>query len=129
MKDLKIAQKLIVCFILVTCLSSVSGIIGTVLLGISDGNYSRALVENGFSQGEIGSFNTYLNKGAAVVRDIVLFTDASDIRKAEDELAQIDAKMNAALVQLKKNCQTDKELEYISVIDQKLPEYLKKENR
>ena len=123
---MKIAQKLIVSFILVTCISSLSGIIGIILMGISDKSYSRALVENGFSQGEIGSFNTYLNKGAAVVRDIVLLTDDSDIKNSQNELATIDAKMDNALGQLKKNCQTDKELEYITVIDQNLPEYLKK---
>lgn len=129
MKGMKIAQKLIVSFILVTCISSLSGIIGIILMGISDKSYSRALVENGFSQGEIGSFNTYLNKGAAVVRDIVLLTDDSDIKNSQNELAAIDAKMDNALVQLKKNCQTDKELEYITVIDQNLPEYLKKREK
>lgn len=129
MKDMKIAQKLIVSFILVTCISSISGIIGIFLMGISDKNYSQALVENGFSQGEIGSFNTYLNKGAAVVRDIVLLTDDSDIKNSQNELAAIDAKMDNDLMQLKKNCQTDKELEYIAVIDQKLSEYLKKREK
>lgn len=129
MKGMKIAQKLIVSFILVTCISSLSGIIGIILMGISDKSYSRALVENGFSQGEIGSFNTYLNKGAAVVRDIVLLTDDFDIKNSQNELAAIDAKMDNALVQLKKNCQTDKELEYITVIDQNLPEYLKKREK
>lgn len=129
MKGMKIAQKLIVSFILVTCISSLSGIIGIILMGISDKSYSRALVENGFSQGEIGSFNTYLNKGAAVVRDIVLLTDDSDIKNSQNELATIDAKMDNALGQLKKNCQTDKELEYITVIDQNLPEYLKKREK
>ena len=62
----------------------------------SDQNYSKALVENGFSQGDIGSFDTYLNKGSAVVRDIVLLTEEKEIQNSRSELEQIDQK-NAAV--------------------------------
>ena len=90
MKNLKIGPKLILCFMLVTCLSSISGILGAFFLHWSDQNYSKALVENGFSQGDIGSFDTYLNKGSAVVRDIVLLTEEKEIQNSRSELEQID---------------------------------------
>ena len=57
MKNLKIGPKLILCFMLVTCLSSISGILGAFFLHWSDQNYSKALVEKWvLSQGDIGSF-------------------------------------------------------------------------
>ena len=124
MKNLKIGPKLILCFMLVTCLSSISGILGAFFLHWSDQNYSKALVENGFSQGDIGSFDTYLNKGSAVVRDIVLLTEEKEIQNSRSELEQIDQKMQQSLDALKVNCQTPEEQSLIAVIDQELPRYM-----
>lgn len=122
-RNLKIAPKLILCFIISVLISSLSGAIGIALLINSDNDYSTALIQNGFSQGEIGTFNTYLNKGAAVVRDIVLLTEPSDIQESQTELEEIKIKTDSALEQLKVNCQTEEELKYIAIIDQKLPQY------
>ena len=124
MKNLKIGPKLILCFMLVTCLSSISGILGAFFLHWSDQNYSKALVENGFSQGDIGSFDTYLNKGSAVVRDIVLLTEEKEIQNSRSELELIDQKMQQSLDALKVNCQTPEEQSLIAVIDQELPRYM-----
>lgn len=124
-KNLKIAPKLILCFIIVGVISSLSGIIGFILMKKADSNYSKALVENGFTQGDIGNFNTYLNKGAATVRDIVLLTDPADITNAENELNDLITKSEDALKLLKVSCQTPNELSLIAIIDQKLPEYKK----
>lgn len=124
-KNLKIAPKLIASFIIVVLIASISGVAGTFFLLQSDKDYSNALVENGFSQGEIGTFNTYLNKGAAVVRDIVMLTNEADIKASQDELSQIQEKTSQALEALKLNCTTEEELKYIAIIDQKLPEYRK----
>lgn len=123
LNNMKVQPRLVLCFLIVVMMASISGILGTVLLITTDSNYSKALVQNGFSQGEIGTFNTYLNKGAAVVRDIIMLTDAADIKESQDELSTIQDKTSEALAALKLNCTTDKELEYIAVIDKKLPEY------
>lgn len=123
LNNMKVQPRLVLCFLIVVMLASISGILGTVLLITTDSNYSKALVQNGFSQGEIGTFNTYLNKGAAVVRDIIMLTDAADIKESQEELSTIQDKTNEALAALKVNCGTDKELEYIAVIDKRLPEY------
>lgn len=98
--------------------------IGGIFLHWSDQNYSKALVENGFSQGDIGSFDTYLNKGSAVVRDIVLLTEEKEIQNSRSELEQIDQKMQQSLDALKINCQTPEEQSLIAVIDQELPRYM-----
>lgn len=125
MKNMKIAPKLVLCFMIVVCLSSISGILGTIFLRNSDRDYSEALIENGFSQGEIGQFNTYLNKGSAIVRDIVLLTAQEDIEKSQTELEQIDQRLQDALESMEVNCQTPQEQPYINTINQKLPQYMK----
>ena len=125
LKNIKIAPKLILCFMFVVVLASLSGIIGAILLNQADQNYSKALVENGFSQGDIGSFNTYLNKGSALIRDVIFLTEASEIQSAQTELKEIDQKRDQALTALKVSCQTSDELALIATIEQKLPQYEK----
>lgn len=124
-KNMKIQKRLVLCFIIVVCISSISGIAGSILLMRTDSNYSNALVENGFSQGEIGAFNTYLNKGSAVLRDIIMLTGKDEIKASQDELAEIDVRTSKALDDLKKNCQTENEKNLVKVIDESYPEYLK----
>lgn len=123
LNDMKIQKRLIWSFMIVVLMVSISGILGIGLLTLTDSNYSTALVENGFSQGDIGAFNTYLNKGGAVVRDIVMLTKEEDIESARAELEDIQQKTNDALEKLKETCQTDKEKEYIKQIEDRLPKY------
>lgn len=124
-KDAKIKHRLIFSFILIVIISSISGIIGTIQLVLSDINYSSALVESVLSQSEIGTFNTYLNKEAAIVRDVIFLEDAADVKLAQEELQQNEDKTTLALNNLKKYCHTDEELKYITAIDNKLPQYYK----
>lgn len=123
LNNMKVKPRLLLCFVIVVIFSSISGILGTVLLVRTDSNYSRALVENGFAQGEIGEFNTYLNKGGAVVRDIIFLTDEKDLAESQTELEEVATLTIQALDALKVNCQSEQELALIKTIDQKLPVY------
>lgn len=123
LNNMKVRKRLVLCFVLVVLFASISGIVGTVFLVKTDNNYSTALVENGFSQGDIGTFNTYLNKGSAVVRDLIFLSDADELKSSQAELVTITEKTSEALEKLKKNCQTPEEKKYIAIIDEKLPEY------
>lgn len=123
LKKLNIGPKLILCFIIAVLVASISGVVGVVVLLNSDNNYSTALVENGFSQGDIGKFNTYLNKGAAVVRDIVLLTKEDDIKTSRDELDSLIVQTDEALQAVKKSCKTDDEVALIADIEAALGEY------
>lgn len=122
-KNIKITPKLILCFTIVVLISSISGIIGTGMLIKTDRNYSAALIENGFSQGDIGSFNTYFVKGGAVVRDIIMLTNAEEIKTSQQELAKIEQNVSDELAKLKVNCKTADELALIKIIDEKMPVY------
>lgn len=121
--NMKVKPKLLVSFIMIAGIASISGILGLILLISSDNKYSKALVTNGFAQGDIGSFNTYINKGSAVVRDIVMLTDADDLKAAQQDLVDIQEKSEDSLEKLKKNCKTVKEKEYITIIEEQLPIY------
>lgn len=123
LNNMKIQKRLILCFVLVVVLASLSGVLGSILLIRSDLNYSEALVVNGFAQGDIGTFNTYLNKGGAVVRDIIMLTDQDDIQASVAELEQIQTNTNSAYEAMKSNCQSAEESEYIKLIDERLPQY------
>lgn len=122
-KEMKVEKKLKFCFILTVVISSIAGVLGFIVLLYSNFSYSNVLQTNGFSQGEIGIFSTYLNKEPAIVRELILLTNEADMKEADDEYTEIKEKTDAALVALKKHCNTEKELEYIAVIDQKLLEY------
>lgn len=119
----RIKDKLILYFAIVVLISSISGVVGTIFLIKTDMNYSKALIENGFSQGDIGTFNTYLNKGSAVIRDIIFLEKNDDIKDAQKELEQYQIKRNEALEKVRVSSKTDKELEYLSIIDNNLPQY------
>lgn len=124
-KNLKIGKKLIISFIIVSTLASISAITGLFVLLDTDKSYSAALVENGFSQGHIGNFNTYLNKGGAVVRDIVIMTDPVELKNSQAELADIIKNTTDTYALVKRDCKTAEELVQIKVIDENLPLYTK----
>lgn len=123
LNNLNVKPRLIFCFVVVVIMASISGILGTILLMNTDSSYSKALVENGFSQGDIGTFNTCLNKGGAIVRDIVILENISDKEASQKELDAVQTKLNEAFVKVKEACTSDRELEYIKIMDEKLPIY------
>ena len=124
--NMPVKKRLIICFIMVVCFASISGILGGILLFKADKDYSQALVENGFVQGEIGRFNTDINKGAANIRDIIFLTDEVELKNAQVEMEEIEADTKAALEAFKINCQTEEELSYIAEIEENLPPYYEK---
>lgn len=122
-KVMKVQKKLTFCFTLIVCISSISGLLGLMMLLRSDVNYSKALVSNGFSQGEIGIFSTYLTKEPAVVREMILLEDPVAIRESAEELDELQARTDEAYAQMLLNCNTEEEEQYLEVIRETLPQY------
>lgn len=120
---MKVEKKLKYCFTLVVIVASISGILGLLMLLRSDINYSKALVTNGFSQGEIGIFSTYLNKEPSIVREMILVKDPEEVAESQAELKEIQAKTNEAVQIMVEHCNTSEEKEYIAVISDTLPKY------
>ncbi|MEG2125644.1 MAG: methyl-accepting chemotaxis protein, partial [Hydrogenoanaerobacterium sp.] len=123
-KNMKIAKRLIIAFVAVVIVSSIAGLVGLVLLNTVDTEYSNALVTNGFVQGDIGNYNAYLNKGGAMVRDIIILTDAEEIKAAQAELETAKTLTLEALEKARKNSQSPEELTLLAKIDEAMPKYI-----
>lgn len=122
-KQMKVAEKLRFCLTLVVCVASFSGILGLIFLLVNNIQYSNALINNGFSQGEIGIFSTYLNKEPALIREMILLHDEADLQEAMAELDEIQLITNEAVQTMVTHCKTPAEQEYINIIAETLPEY------
>lgn len=120
---MKVERKLQFCFTLVVIVASISGVLGLFVLLVSGSNYSRALITNGFSQGEIGIFSTYLNKEPAIVREMILLEEQADIQESVEELVATQTLTDDALETMRKNCNSQEELRYMAVIEKTLPLY------
>ena len=122
-KEMKVEKKLKYCFSLVVIIASVASILGLVVLLRNNIKYNNALVDNGFSQGEIGIFSTYLNKEPAIVREMILHKDETELKDAQAELDALQKQTDEAMAVMKANCNTEEELKYIAIIDETLPVY------
>lgn len=123
MKNMKIGKKLILSFLIAVLLASIGGAVGLVCLLNADKDYSNALIVNGFAQGDIGRFNTYINKGSALVRDMIFLEDSQELASTKEELDKLLTQTNEALADFKANCQTPEEQAQIAIIEENLPKY------
>lgn len=122
-KKMKVEKKLKYCFAVVVFVASISGVLGLLMILRSDIQYSNALVDNGFSQGEIGIFSTYLNKEPSIVREMILQEDSAALLESEMELDEIQEKTDAAFEVMYQNCNSPEEKEFIAIIEETLPQY------
>lgn len=122
-KDLGIEQKLKRCFIFVVAFASLSGILSIGILVYTVIAYENALLHNGFSQGEIGVFNTNLNAGAALTRDFILLEDKEGLDELQQKFSEVKDDVDDSLEDLKGNCTTAEEKEIIANIEALLPDY------
>lgn len=122
-KDMKVEKKLKTSFILTVAVASLSSIIGLFILIYSNISYNHALVTNGFSQGEIGIFSTYLGKEPIIVREIILLDDTSEMEESEKEFESAKELTNDAYTIMRNYCQSKEELPYLSKIEELLPKY------
>lgn len=122
-KNMTVAKKLRYCITIAIVLASCASIIGVFALIFVNSSYSSVLVSNGFSQGEIGIFSTYLNKEPAMVREMILLEDEDKIKEAVEELDGIKEKTDAALDTMEQHCTTSAEMEFVNTINETLPKY------
>lgn len=122
-KNMKVGKKLKTSFILTVAIASLSSIIGLFILIYCNISYNHALINNGFSQGEIGIFSTYLGKEPIIVREIILLDDVSSMEASAQEFEDAKTLTNDAYTVMKQHCQTKEEAVYLSKIEELLPKY------
>lgn len=122
-KNIKIGKKLVIYFCLVAIISGMGSVVGLyVLTGMSSG-YSNALTNYGFSQGNIGKFNTEFNNSCAIIRDMVIETSQKDKLKSADELKESNTKINEYFASIKPALVNAKETDYYNSIHDSLLKY------
>ena len=82
LRDMNVKKRLTVSFVFAVAMASIAGLLGIILLLVTDAKYSDALQLNGFIQGDIGQYSAYLNKSAAFARDIIMLDDENEIATA-----------------------------------------------
>lgn len=122
-KQMDVGGKLRFCLTQVVLIASISGVLGLIFLLVNNIQYHNALINNGFSQGEIGIFSTYLNKEPAIIRELILLEDEADMQESIAELQEVQEITNQAIVTMVQHCKTPAEQEYIQIISEVLPEY------
>ena len=122
-KYMKVEEKLKYCFTLVVVIASISGVLGLIFLFYNNIPYKAALINNGFSQGEIGTFNTSLNQEAILIREIIIFKDAASMQTGAQQLEEAKTTTNEAYATMKEHCNTKQEVEYLNTIERTLSQY------
>lgn len=123
LKNMKIGKKLILTFVIVAIVSSISGVIGSFLLSSSDKNYSDALENYGFAQGSIGKLGMEVNANRAYIRDVIYLDDKQQIQTAYDKLTKSAAMVLEYIEEVRPTNTTEDAKALFAKIEQELNDY------
>lgn len=123
LRKMKIGKKLLLTFLFVAAVSSIGGLVGLSVTTTMNSEYSRALRDYGFAQGDIGLFNTEFKNYSAAIRDIIYSTDIMETKSYSNQLTQSNAKIDTYLANMKKDMINQKELGYYNEIKDNLAKY------
>lgn len=87
-KNLKIGKKLIIAFIFITLLSTISSLVATFFMLQSDNNYSKALKTYGFVQGDIGKLLASISNAHMNIKNSLISTDAQIIKNSKSSFSE-----------------------------------------
>ena len=125
LKKMNIEKRLKTSFTMVLVLASFAGVLAAAMLALTDNAYGTALVENGFVQGDLGKMGTNLQKSASVLKEMMLQDDKTELETLQATLEEANSEVDTAFEEAKKACVKKQELEYIAIIEEKLPQYQK----
>lgn len=124
LRNMKVKDRLVRSFVFVALLASVAGVLGAFLMLGLDARYGKALELNGFIQGDLGEYNSYLNKGSALVRDIIMLKDEAELAETQNELAAADEKVAFYLEEFESKLENADERALLADIKNEYPVYL-----
>lgn len=98
-RNMKIKQKLLVSFIIIMIVGSISGIYSVTYTGKVKDEFAEAMQKYGFSQGDIGKLLACLGSVNVSVHDVISFTDvetqAAALDKFNTQLQKMDGYFDA----------------------------------
>ncbi len=107
LKNMRLRKKLLISFLVVAILGSISGIVSVKSLKSSDTRYSDALENFGFAQGDIGKTMLNLAKYNTAVRDVIGFTNQQNINLAKTQLSESKSGYEGLLGEVETSLTTD----------------------
>jgi len=122
-KNMKIGKMLIIAFLIVAVISGIGSVVGLVVVTDTNTNYSNALLNYGFAQGDVGRLSSEFNNSRAIIRDVIINTDTTEIKAVSDKLDQSMTNMDQDLVTVQKTLVDEKETAYYNTIKDNLTAY------
>jgi len=124
-----IKQKLTNCFLKSISIANVAAIISIVFLLILANRYKTALEHNGFIQGDIGEYNTFLQEGGANARDLIFATDSHVITESQYGLEKCDKNATYYFEEIEKKVENADERAILDSIMEKYLQYIDLRNQ
>lgn len=129
LKNLNIQKKLIAAFLLIAVISSLTGVLGFIMMNSIESNYRYALLNYGFSQGDVGKFKAEFNGSRVLMNKMILYHDKKDIDDASTQLKQTNALADRLLATMEKTMVNDKEKSYYKSIKENYNTFMEIENQ
>ncbi|MEF9941320.1 MAG: methyl-accepting chemotaxis protein [Lachnospiraceae bacterium] len=126
MKKMTIAKKMIAGFIAISIIASISGVVSIFTSSNADTEYSYALENYGFSQGDIGKAMLALAENLRCVRDVVNNTDAKYIEAAKTDMEATIKEYNILVEKVKKSSKSSEEKAKFNEAEDALKKYIEK---
>lgn len=123
LRNMSVKKRMTISFGIVTGLSSVAAVVAIVMLFVVNSRYSKALELNGFIQGDIGHYTTYLNEERMLIRDIISLTDAKEIDAKKVQMAEVDTKIAYYFQEIYDKLETDEEMAIVQQMVTDLENY------
>ncbi len=128
-KNTGIKQKLSKSFFQSIMIANIAAILSIFLLLILNSRYSSVLELNGFIQGDIGEYNTFLQESGAYARDLIVLKDKDAIAQTESLLAECDEKTAHYFAEIEAKLENADERALTKSIQEKYPQYIELRNQ
>lgn len=116
LSKMKIGKRLLVSFIIVAIIASISGIFSTFILNRVNRNYKSALTHYGFSQGDIGEMMRCVSDGQTFLTSMLSFEDGAYVEQLKKNFQETADEYNVFLEKVTANATTKKEKDALEKI-------------
>ena len=123
LRNISVKKRMTISFGIVTGLSSIAAVVAVIMLFVVNIRYSNALELNGFIQGDIGHYATFLNEERILIRDIISLDDKKAIETKKAELAEADEKIAFYFQEMYDKLETEEEMVIVQNMITNLEEY------
>ena len=123
LRNISVKKRMTISFGIVTGLSSIAAVVAVIMLFVVNIRYSNALELNGFIQGDIGHYTTYLNEERVLIRDIITLADQKDIDAKKAELTKADEKIAYYFQEMYEKIENEDEMALVQQMITDLEDY------